>query len=46
MNRAHWMEEEWGSAFKTMKDIKNLLDPNNILNPGKVYNKTREDGDN
>jgi len=45
INRAHWMEEEWGAAFKTMKDIKNLLDPNNILNPGKVYNKTWEEGD-
>ena len=37
INRAHWMEEEWGESMKTLRDIKKLLDPNNILNPGKVY---------
>ncbi|MFW9998732.1 MAG: FAD-binding oxidoreductase [Candidatus Hodarchaeota archaeon] len=37
INRAHWMEKEWGASLKTLKEIKKLLDPNNILNPGKVY---------
>ncbi len=37
INRSHWMESEWGNAFSTMKEIKNILDPNNILNPGKIY---------
>jgi len=45
INRSHWMEEEWGSSFKTMKKIKMLLDPNNILNPGKIYNRIWEEGD-
>jgi len=40
INRSHWMEREWGESFKTLKAIKNLLDPNNILNPGKIYINT------
>ena len=49
ITRAHWMEDEWGDAIKTMRDIKNLLDPNNILNPGKTFFRTwkerKEGGD-
>lgn len=37
INRAHWMDEEWGKSMHLMRKIKELLDPNNILNPGKVY---------
>ena len=37
INRAHWMEKEWGKALYTLKEIKKTLDPNNILNPGKTY---------
>lgn len=37
INRARWMEKEWGKALRSLIDIKNLLDPNNILNPGKTY---------
>jgi len=37
VNRAHWMEKEWGNAFKYLSKMKELLDPNNILNPGKLY---------
>jgi alkyldihydroxyacetonephosphate synthase len=42
ITRSHWMPVEWGKAFETMKQIKNLLDPNNILNPGKVFKKIWE----
>jgi alkyldihydroxyacetonephosphate synthase len=49
INRAHWMDEEFGSAIKLMRDIKNLIDPNYILNPGKTYFRTwkerKEEGD-
>ncbi|TFG03818.1 MAG: FAD-binding oxidoreductase [Promethearchaeota archaeon] len=44
INRSQWMEREWGNAFKTIKEIKKLLDPNNILNPGKIYVKTWKQG--
>ena len=37
INRAHWMEKEWGNAFKYLLEMKEVLDPNNILNPGKIY---------
>ncbi|MFX1498484.1 MAG: FAD-binding oxidoreductase [Promethearchaeota archaeon] len=40
INRAHWMDEEWGKSMHLMRKIKELLDPNNILNPGKVYTNT------
>jgi alkyldihydroxyacetonephosphate synthase len=44
INRAHWMKKEWGTAMKTMKEIKELLDPNNILNPGKIYEEIWKGG--
>jgi len=37
INRARWMEKEWGNALEILKGVKKLLDPNNILNPGKTY---------
>jgi alkyldihydroxyacetonephosphate synthase len=38
INRAHWMEKEWGKeGMNTLKKFKKVLDPNNILNPGKIY---------
>ena len=37
INRSHWMKQEWGSQFTTLKQIKQCLDPKNILNPGKLY---------
>jgi alkyldihydroxyacetonephosphate synthase len=37
INRSHWMNEEWGKAMNTLRQIKKILDPNNILNPGKIY---------
>jgi alkyldihydroxyacetonephosphate synthase len=46
INRAHWMDEEWGRAMDTLRQIKNVLDPNNILNPGKIYVKTWKRGEN
>ncbi|MFX1567811.1 MAG: FAD-binding oxidoreductase [Promethearchaeota archaeon] len=45
INRSHWMESEWGDSFKTLRRIKNLLDPNNILNPGKIYTNTWKGGE-
>ncbi|MFX0042046.1 MAG: FAD-binding oxidoreductase [Candidatus Hodarchaeota archaeon] len=46
VNRAHWMDDEWGNSMKVMRDIKKLLDPNNILNPGKIYVSTWKGGEN
>jgi len=46
INRAHWMDKEWGNAMNTLRQIKELLDPNNILNPGKIYINTWERGEN
>lgn len=40
LNRAHWMDNEWGNAMNTLRQIKKVLDPNNILNPGKIYIET------
>lgn len=40
INKSHWLEEEWGKAMNTLKEIKRTLDPNNILNPGKIYENT------
>jgi len=37
INRSHWMESELGGSIKTLREIKQLLDPQNILNPGKIY---------
>ncbi|MHA1914695.1 MAG: FAD-binding oxidoreductase [Promethearchaeota archaeon] len=45
INRSHWMDEEWGKAMNTLRQIKKTLDPNNILNPGKIYADTWERGD-
>lgn len=45
INRAHWMESEWGTSMNTLKEIKKLLDPNDILNPGKVYVDTWKGGE-
>jgi alkyldihydroxyacetonephosphate synthase len=45
INRAHWMEKEWGAAMKYQSKIKELLDPNNILNPGKIYANIWSKGD-
>jgi len=44
INRAQWMESEWGEAMKLLKEIKKFLDPNNILNPGKIYTETWKGG--
>ncbi|MHA2394241.1 MAG: FAD-binding oxidoreductase [Promethearchaeota archaeon] len=46
INRSHWMDEEWGNAMNTMREIKQVLDPNNILNPGKIYVETWKRGEN
>jgi alkyldihydroxyacetonephosphate synthase len=45
INRSHWMDEEWGNAMKTLRQIKKVLDPNNILNPGKIYTNAWKRGD-
>ncbi len=45
INRAHWMESEWGNSVNTLREIKKLLDPNNILNPGKLYVDTWKGGE-
>jgi alkyldihydroxyacetonephosphate synthase len=45
INRSHWMNEEWGKAMNTLRQIKKILDPNNILNPGKIYVDTWGGGD-
>jgi alkyldihydroxyacetonephosphate synthase len=45
VNRAHWMEKEWGNAMKYLSEVKELLDPNNILNPGKLYTSIWQRGD-
>jgi alkyldihydroxyacetonephosphate synthase len=45
INRAHWMEKEWGDSMKTLRGVKKLLDPNNVLNPGKVYSDTWKGGE-
>ena len=44
INRANWMDEEWGKGMEVLRKIKKILDPNNILNPGKVFEKTWEGG--
>jgi FAD/FMN-containing dehydrogenase len=33
---AHLMPEELGTAYETVRAIKNVLDPNGIINPGKL----------
>ena len=45
VNRAHWMESEWGKSMNTLRKIKKLLDPNSILNPGKIYVDTWKRGE-
>jgi len=38
-NMAPYVEKEWGeSAFKLMKEIKDIFDPKGILNPGVILN--------
>jgi alkyldihydroxyacetonephosphate synthase len=44
INRANWMDEEWGEGMEVLRKIKKILDPNNILNPGKVFENTWERG--
>jgi alkyldihydroxyacetonephosphate synthase len=46
INRSRWMDNEWGSAMNTLRQIKKILDPNNILNPGKIYVETWKRGEN
>lgn len=42
-NMAPFVEKEWGaSAYKLMKDIKQLFDPKGILNPGVILNNDAE----
>ncbi len=44
INRAEWMDEEWGKSMKITRELKRILDPNNIFNPGKVYEAIWKDG--
>ena len=44
INRANWMEEEWGKSLILLKEIKKILDPNNIFNPGKVVESSWKRG--
>ena len=44
INRANWMDEEWGKGMEILRKFKQILDPNNILNPGKVFENTWEGG--
>ena len=37
VGKAKYQQQEHGSAYNWMKEIKKLLDPNNILNPGKIF---------
>ncbi len=36
LSRSTYTEEELGSAFQVLKQIKEVLDPNGIMNPGKL----------
>ena len=45
INRAYWMDSEWGKSMEVLRQVKKLLDPNNILNPGKVYESSWKGGD-
>jgi D-lactate dehydrogenase (cytochrome) len=35
--KQHCLEQEFGDALDTMRDIKRVLDPLNIMNPGKIF---------
>ena len=35
--KQHCLEQEFGEALDTMRDIKRVLDPLNIMNPGKIF---------
>ncbi len=42
-NMAPFVELEWGStAYRLMKEIKNIFDPENLLNPGVIINLDNE----
>ncbi|MFW9952245.1 MAG: FAD-binding oxidoreductase [Candidatus Thorarchaeota archaeon] len=44
INRANWMDNEWGKSITLLRNIKKILDPNNIFNPGKVLESSWKGG--
>lgn len=37
VGKAKYQQQEHGTAYIWMKEIKRVLDPNNIMNPGKIF---------